>query len=129
MEQGSKRNHFLVPITTEDITAKNAANRVDANITLTTISTAASNTLDERKSSLVFEDSINGSCVFKLNTVVDMCKRGGIMVDSIPNEEKKNATLGESTEKIKGEEIKLKLTPPIITAWTYQLANSLHKGK
>ena len=89
----------------------------------------ASNTLSEGKPFLVFEESINGSCGFKLNTLIDMCKRESVVVNSILSEEEKNLTLDESSEEIKGGEIKLKLTPPIITAWTYQLANGLHQGK
>jgi hypothetical protein len=99
------------------------------------ISRTASNTLSERKSFLVFDDSKNGSCGYKLNKLIDVCKRDRIVLNSIARAEEKNATLDESTEdklhigQIKVKQIELKLTPPIITAWTYQLANGLHKGK
>jgi hypothetical protein len=82
----------------------------------------------EWQSYLVVVDSKNGSCGFKLNKLINMCNRESVTVHAIPSEEEKNATLEVTTEEIKGEEIELKLTPPIITAWAYQLAKGLHEG-
>ena len=78
---------------------------------------------------LVTKHSKNGGCVFKLNNLTDMCNGKRVTVKAIPSEEEKNEWyVDEPTEEIKGKEIELKLTPPLITAWTYQLANGLHKG-
>ena len=72
-------------------------------------------------------------CVFKLNNLTDICNGKSVTVNAIPSEEEKQIEEAkkrkdEITEEIKAKEIELKLTPPIITAWTYQLAYGLHKG-
>ena len=96
------------------------------------ISRTASNTLSERKSFLVFDESKNGSCGYELNKLIDVCKRERIVLNSIARAEEMNVTLDIKKLHVgqaRGKQIELKLTPPIISAWTYQLANSLHKGK
>ena len=63
---------------------------------------------------------------------INICKKGTMKVDVIPIDEgenyKRNKTKHEKSTDHTKVEIDLPLTAPIITAWAYQLAKSLHTG-
>ena len=63
---------------------------------------------------------------------INICKKGTIKVEVIPKDEvknyKRNKTKHEKSTDYTKVEIDLSLPAPIITAWAYQLAKSLHTG-
>ena len=68
-------------------------------------------------------------CGFKMKEYIDICVRPKVKVKVIPKQEGNVTKSDEQKEGSLINEIDLYLTAPIITAWAYQLADGLHKGK
>ena len=68
-------------------------------------------------------------CGFKTEEPIDICVRPKVKVKKLPMQEGNITNSDEPKTGSPDNEIDLYLTAPIITAWTYQLADGLHKGR